>query len=314
MLDRLPPLTALRAFESAARHLSFAKAADELNVTPAALSFQIRSLEQHLGAPVFRRLNRAVELTEEGKLLRPGVQHGFSALQSAWRNAQRRLNKSTLTVTAGPGFTAKWLAPRMFSFAQKNPDIELRFSASLQIMDFERDDIDVAIRFGQGEDEGLFSKHIIDDWAAPMVAPELAKKVKTIEDLQKLTLLHDDHLSFLTPQTDWAAFFTAAGVPVPDNHGPRFSQSDHAVDAALAGGGVVLGRISMTDSHLADGRLVMPLNVAIPLKGSYRIVCPTGSESRTQVARFISWVEKETQALGAWSEGLDFIQHLDPDR
>jgi len=163
-------------FECAARHMSFAKAAEELNVTPAALSFQIRSLEQHLGAPVFRRLNRAVELTEEGILLRPGVQEGFSALQSAWRGAQRRLNSSTLTVTAGPGFTAKWLAPRMFSFAQQNPDIELRFSASLQMMDFERDDIDVAVRFGQGDDKNLFSKHIIDDWAAPMVAPELAEK------------------------------------------------------------------------------------------------------------------------------------------
>lgn len=311
MLDRLPPLTALRAFECAARHMSFAKAAEELNVTPAALSFQIRSLEQHLGAPVFRRLNRAVELTEEGILLRPGVQEGFSALQSAWRGAQRRLNSSTLTVTAGPGFTAKWLAPRMFSFAQQNPDIELRFSASLQMMDFERDDIDVAVRFGQGDDKNLFSKHIIDDWAAPMVAPELAEKIKNPEDIQKLTLLHDDHMAFLTPQTNWRSFFQANGLDEVEDHGPHFSQSDHAVDAALAGGGVVLGRISMTDSHLADGRLVMPLNVAMPLLGSYRIVCPMGSETRTQVARFIAWVEAETRALGSWAEGLEFLQHPD---
>lgn len=308
MPDRLPPLTALRAFECAARHMSFAKAAEELNVTPAALSFQIRSLEQYLGAPVFRRLNRAVELTEEGALLRPGVQEGFAALQSAWRSVQRRLNSSTLTVTAGPGFTAKWLAPRMFSFAQQNPDIELRFSASLQIMDFERDDVDVAIRFGQGDDKDLFSKHIIDDWAAPMVSPELAKKIRTIEDIQSLTLLHDDHMSFLRPQTNWTSFFQASGITAPDDHGPRFSQSDHAVDAALAGAGVVLGRISMTDAHLADGRLVMPLKVAMPLHGSYRIVCPLGSDSRTQVARFISWVETETQALNAWSEGVEFLQ------
>jgi len=149
--------------------------------------------------------------------------------------------------------------------------------------------------------------NIIDDWAAPMVAPELAEKIKKPEDIQKLTLLHDDHMGFLTPQTNWRSFFQATGLHSTDDHGPRFSQSDHAVDAALAGGGV----ISMTDSHLADGRLVMPLNIAMPLLGSYRIVCPMGSETRTQVARFITWVEAETQALGAWAEGLDFLQHPD---
>jgi LysR family glycine cleavage system transcriptional activator len=124
MSDRLPPLTALRAFETAARHMSFSRAANELNVTPAALSFQIKSLEEHLGVPVFRRLNRAVELAEEGKLLVPGVFDGFAALQSAWRAVNRRLDSATLTVTAGPAFTAKWLAPRLFSFARENPDID----------------------------------------------------------------------------------------------------------------------------------------------------------------------------------------------
>src|SRR5210317_545459 len=118
MPDRLPPLTALRAFEAAARHMSFAKAADELNVTPAALSFQIKSLEEHLGAPLFRRLNRAVELTEAGRALSPGATEGFQALSAAWRAAQRLQDEQTLTVTAGPAFTAKWLAPRLYEFAQ----------------------------------------------------------------------------------------------------------------------------------------------------------------------------------------------------
>src|SRR5690606_21298403 len=140
MSDRLPPLTALRAFEAAARHLSFARAAEELNVTPAALSFQIKSLEQDLGQPVFRRLNRAVELTEAGKGMLPGASEAFSALRAAWSAGRRVGDGHLLTVTAGPGFTAKWLAPRLFLFARKHPEIELRFSASYRLMDFGRDD------------------------------------------------------------------------------------------------------------------------------------------------------------------------------
>ncbi|MCY4336096.1 MAG: transcriptional regulator GcvA [Litoreibacter sp.] len=307
-MDRLPPLTALRAFEAAARHMSFAQAADELHVTPAALSFQIKSLEQHLGAPVFRRLNRAVELTEEGKLLQPGVQDGFEALQGAWRNVQRRLNQDTLTVTAGPGFTAKWLAPRLFSFAQANPDIELRFSASLQLADFERDDVDVAIRFGQGADKGLYSKRIINEWMAPMVSPVLAEELTTLEDLTRTPLLHDDHTVFLNPHPSWKLFFESCGLPEPGQQGPHFSQSDHAIDAALASAGVVLGRISMTESHLREGRLVMPFKKAMRLNAAYRLVCPSGSEERPLICRFIKWVEAETADLEVFEQGLEFIE------
>ena len=133
MVDRLPPLTALRAFEAAARHLSFAQAAAELNVTPAALSFQIKSLEAHLGTPVFRRLNRAVELTEAGRALSPAVTDGFETLSRAWRTTQRLGDNNTLTVTAGPAFTSKWLAPRLYDFARLHPEIELRVSASLRL-------------------------------------------------------------------------------------------------------------------------------------------------------------------------------------
>lgn len=279
-------------------------------MTPAALSFQIKSLEQHLGAPVFRRLNRAVELTEEGKLLQPGVQDGFNALQAAWRNVQRRLSQDTLTVTAGPGFTAKWLAPRLFTFAQSNPDIELRFSASLQLVDFERDDVDVAIRFGQGADKELYSKRIINEWMAPMVSPVLAEELSELQDLTRVPLLHDDHTVFLKPHPNWSLFFDRCGLPDPGRQGPHFSQSDHAIDAALASAGVVLGRISMTEAHLREGRLVMPFKKAMRLNAAYRIVCPTGSEDRPLVARFIKWVEAETADLEAFQQGLEFIDPI----
>ena len=168
MLDRLPPLTALRAFEAAARHMSFAKAADELHVTPAALSFQIKSLEEHLGAPVFHRLNRAVELTEAGRALAPGISEGFQSLNAAWRTAQRLTNETTLMVTAGPAFTAKWLAPRFYEFARAHPEIDLRFSATLRNLDFGRDEVDVAIRFGLLKEEpGL--------WSMPMAAARMVE-------------------------------------------------------------------------------------------------------------------------------------------
>lgn len=212
MADRLPPLTALRAFEAAARHMSFAQAAAEFHVTPAALSFQIKSLEEHLGQKLFRRLNRAVELTEAGRVLLPGTSEAFTALGLAWRAARRVGDTTTLTVTAGPAFTAKWLAPRLFQFAQCHPEIELRFIASLRLMDFDRDEVDLAIRFGTGHDPGLFSSPIIDEWMTPMMSPGLAATIRSPKDLAQVTLLHQDDTVFMDPPADWPAWFRAAGL------------------------------------------------------------------------------------------------------
>lgn len=308
MSDRLPPLTALRAFDAAARHMSFARAADELNVTPAALSFQIKSLEEHLGQPVFRRLNRAVELTEAGRALAPGCADGFTTLTRAWRAAQRIADHHSLTVTAGPAFTSKWLAPRLFGFAQENPDIELRFSASLRIMDFGREEIDVAIRFGQSSDEGLFSRTLIREWVTPMMAPALAEGVSAPADLAGLPLLHQDDTAFLRPPLNWDTWFHAAGLPPPEPGGPRFSQADHAVNAALAGAGVILGRISLAEQHLRDGQLVMPFRLSLWTNAAYRLVCPDGTETRPQVARFTDWIEGQTSSIHRLSEDRDFAE------
>ena len=308
MADRLPPLTALRAFEAAARHMSFARAAAELNVTPAALSFQIKNLEEHLGAPLFRRLNRAVELTEAGRTLRPGAEDGFRALTAAWRAARRQADARTLTITAGPGFTAKWLAPRLFRFAGANPDIELRFSASLRLMDFGVDEIDVAIRFGQSGDPGLHSRTIIEEWLTPMMTPRLAEGVTGPADLARLPLVHQDDIAFLRPPADWPAWFAAAGVPAPAGGGPRFSQADHAVDAALAGAGVVLGRISMTEGHLREGQLVAPFALSLRANARYRLVCPEGAQHRPHVARFVDWVMAETESVRALAATRTFAE------
>lgn len=297
MADRLPPLNALRAFEAASRHLSFAKAAEELNVTPAALSFQIKNLEEHLGEPLFHRLNRAVTLTEAGRTLAPGVGEGFTALAAAWSAARRLSDDRTLTVTAGPGFTSKWLAPRLFHFAQAHPDIDLRFSAALRMMDFSRDEVDVAIRFGQSPDDGLYSETIMEEWMTPMVTPELAKTLRTPADLTELSLIHQDDTGFLSPKVDWNTWFEAAGVEGTQAAGVHFSQADHAVNAAVSGAGAILGRVTLTESHLREGQLVMPFGLTLRTHASYRLVCPMGQETRPQVARFMEWVRAEMTCI-----------------
>lgn len=311
MSTRLPPLTALRAFEAAARHMSFAMAAAELNVTPAALSFQIKSLEDHLGQPVFHRLNRAVELTKIGQMLAPATTQGFASLNTAWRNAQRQTDTRTLTITAGPAFTAKWLAPRMFDFAQSHPDVELRFSATLRLVDFERDDVDVAIRFGEGPDEGLFSKDIINEWMTPMMSPEMARKIRTAEDLRKATLLHQDDFFFISKTSNWSTWFHAQGLGEPPEGGPRFSQSDHALDSAIAGTGVVLGRYSLSERALRDKQLVAPFALAIKVIARYRIACPEGAENRPQIKAFIEWMQKEVDNMHQCTTDRRFIAQSD---
>lgn len=312
MSDRLPPLTALRAFDAAARHLSFARAADELGVTPAALSFQIKSLEEHLGAPLFHRLNRAVALTEAGRLLAPAAEDGFATLRAGWRAALSTTDQSSVTLTAGPAFTAKWLAPRLFRFAQAHPGIDLRFSATLRVLDFDRDDVDAAIRFGLGEDKpGLFSERVHDEWLTPMMTPALAQRFARPEDLAKAPLLHQEDSRFLNPSVGWSAWFRATGLPPPPPGGASFSQADHAIDAAVAGAGVVLGRISLTEKDLGDGRLVAPFPVALTTQAHFRFVCPIGTETRPQIKAIRDFIREETKTLAPHRDGRVFVKAAD---
>lgn len=306
MSERLPPLTALRAFDAAARHMSFQQAAAELNVTPAALSFQIKSLEEHMGAPLFRRLNRAVELTEAGRVLAPGAKDGFEMLSAAWR-ATRRLqdNGSVVVVTAGPAFTAKWLAPRLFDFARDHPEIELRFSASLQIKDFNRDEIDVAIRFGLGPDTGLHSMALDEEWVTPVMTPEMAERYPTPESLRDAPLIIDDSVDFLSLSTDWSTWFRAAGVDFAPTHGIHFSQPDHAISTAVSGTGITLGRNTLVHHDIITGRLVAPYRLALGTKARFRILCQQGSEDRPNIKALREWI------LHQASQMEDLTQHHD---
>ncbi|MEM8576871.1 MAG: transcriptional regulator GcvA [Pseudomonadota bacterium] len=311
MPDRLPPLTALRAFDAAARHMSFAKAAEELHVTPAALSYQIKSLEEHLGTPVFRRLNRAVELTEAGRQLAPGIAEGFRTLAGAWRAAQRLQDNATLTVTAGPAFTAKWLAPRLFDFAQAHPEIELRFAASLRMVDLTRDGVDVAIRFGYGPDDGLYSLPLAEEWVSPVMTPEMAARFPTPESLIDAPIIFDTSISFLKPAPDWTAWFQLYGIAHTPTQGPIFSQADHALDAVQSGLGVALGRRAFVVKDIMDGRLVAPFPKALGTGARFRFICQNGAEERPQIAAFREWVLAEIDKGRHVTDAMEIVPVAD---
>lgn len=312
MNERLPSLTALRAFEAAARHMSFAKAAAELFVTPAALSYQIKALETELGQPLFVRLNRAVELTAAGRALAPDVSSSFETLGAAWRRTRRMQDTGILTVTAGPAFTSKWLAPRMYEFAQAHPEIELRFVAGLKIADFDRDEVDLAIRFGLEVDDSLFSEQLNHEWLTPMMSPRLAETITTPDKLNAATLIHDDSLAGFKLPTDWAAWCRVAGVTLDTDHGTRFSQADHALDAAMAGAGVVLGRVTLATRALEAGRLVAPFETGLLAEAKFRFVCPKGAETKPKIAAFRAWVMKEAAASRTFEKDRTLLSASGP--
>lgn len=307
MPDRLPPLTALRAFEAAARNMSFAKAAEELFVTPAALSYQIKQLEEHLGVPVFRRLNRAVELTEAGRALQPGVADGFDSLRQAARAVAKLQADEPLTITAGPAFTAKWLAPRFFRFHECHPEIELRFVASLRTMDFQRDDVDAAVRFAAEVEDNVYSEVLAEEWLTPVCTREVAARIEGSNDLSGETLLHDESILPFKPAPHWPTWGRVSGMQGDWTHGPRFSNADHAIDGALEGAGIVLGRVVLVERYLANGRLVMPFKLAIRPRAKFYFVCPRGHEVKGRVATLLEWMREEISGIDQFSQDLTIV-------
>lgn len=299
-MNRLPPLTALRAFDAASRHMSFANAAHELSVTPAALSYQIKSLESHLGVPLFIRLNRQVKLTTEGRLLAKGTASAFEELQRSWQLTKESVSATRLTVSTGPAFTSKWLAPRLGNFVRENPDIELRFATTLSFLDFERDEIDVAIRFSESTSSKLFSEKLFDEWVVPMMRPEIAERIKNESAIQNETLIHDESLEFTKRKSDWRQWFTASKTSntktVP---GLKFNQADHAVDMALQHDAVTLGRLSMAQSALSSGILVAPFRPVLTSSAMFRVVCQKGRENHPAVLCFRKWLRSEVKAYKA---------------
>ena len=297
MARKLPPLNSLRAFEAAARHLSFTNAADELNVTQAAISHQIKGLEEYLGVALFQRRNKAVLLTEAGQLCLPGLRDGFDRLADAIGRIRARENENLVSVTTTPPFAAKWLVPRLNRLRKAHPDIEVRIDSSTHVIDLSREQIDLAIRYGAGRYPGLVSEQLMDVEVSPVCSPRLLKGEHPLEtpgDLRWHRLLHTDWSSQRGEEPDWRMWLLAAGVRDIDwAKGPQFNDWMLAMQAAIEGQGVVLGRSALVANDLAAGRLVRPFNVSVPGKFAYYLVYPESAAKRAKVAAFRDWLTVE---------------------
>lgn len=297
---RLPPLNALRAFNSVTKHMSFQEAARELYVTPAALSYQIKQLEEFLDLKLFNRLNRAIELTDHGRLLAPGINSAFDQLNQTMKLLQKKQNSGVLVISAGPAFTAKWLTPRLYRFMALYPTIETRISASLKLCDLTVDDVDIAIRFGNGSYPDCHSVKLFDDYVVPMCSPELLAKIQplTVERLLDQTLIYDDtHIGLTFKIGDWRDWFQKMDVdlmkrPHKELH---FNVADHAINAAVAGAGVVLGRKSLAQSDIDSGRLVIPFIQQIKVSFSFYAICLKSRQNEQHIKAFFDWLSQEVE-------------------
>jgi LysR family glycine cleavage system transcriptional activator len=302
MSERLPHLSALRAFEAAARRLSFRDAAEELGITASAISHQIRTLEAYLDVRLFDRLTRAVALTEAGSALYPKLDVGFRLVESAVREVRSLRTASALVVTAGPAIAAKWLVPKLYRFQEQYQGIELRVLTSSRPVDLDREDVDVAFRHGRGDYPGLESVRLFGEAYTPMCAPRLTEDarhpLRVPADLRHQRLLHDDAAALPGKgAAGWAQWLRSAKVRQVDAQaGAHFGQTDHAIQAAIDGGGVLLGRVSIAAFDLSAGRLVRPFELTLPSPFGYYFVTRQGRQRESAVAAFLSWIQAEAAA------------------
>ena len=280
------PLNALRTFEAVATELSFAKGAKALNVSPAAVSSQIRSLEQRLNQPLFHRRGRQITLTETGRKLLPGVQRGLAELRQAVQSITQDRSKGVLNVTMMASFLQKWLMPRLAEFHSEHPEIDLRINADNSLVNFEQTDFHAAIRFGAGKWAGLQAEKIMDDWILPVCSPRLVREIgplSTIEDLQE----HD--LLFVESEI-WDAWFRVLGKRARVSRRPLLNESLSILMAAEQGQGIALSRWSLVARDIAAGRLVRPIDTAVRTDWSYYFVAPSHYFDLPKVIAFRDWI------------------------
>jgi len=297
MNGHLPPLGALRAFEAAARHQSFSKAAEELHVTPAAVSHQIHSLEQDLGVRLFHRLNRSIELTASARVLLPGLTEAFAGIQSSVSRLRAHNDTGTLTVTASPSFAAKWLVLRLHRFQERCPEVDVRISATDDVVDLTKGDFDIAIRYGTGNYPGLDVELLVTNEVFPACSPQLLTKgppLRTPDDLPLHNLIHDQAIERDPLVPTWPMWLKAAGVKsIPETAGLSFNNMHLALEAAIAGHGVVLAYSTIAAADLAAGRLVRLFTLALPDLFAYYIVTAPGALERPKVRAFRDWLRCE---------------------
>ncbi|MFM2482484.1 transcriptional regulator GcvA [Celerinatantimonas sp. YJH-8] len=300
MARRLPPLNALKAFEAAARHLSFTRAAEELFVTQAAVSHQIKGLEEYLGLKLFRRKNRSLLLTEEGQSYFLDIKDIFSSLSEATDRLLARGEKGAISISLQPSFAIQWLVPRLSKFSQLHPDIDVRIKALDRDEGSLTDDVDVAVYYGRGNWAGLRADKLHTEYLIPVCSPLLLNGDKPLnkpEDLRYHTLLHD------TSRHDWKAWFKQVGVKMDVNQGPIFSHSTMVLQAAIYGQGVALGHSVLAKPEIQAGRLVCPFEQVLVSQNAYYLVCHPSQAEQGKIVAFREWminlVKEEQREFGA---------------
>jgi LysR family transcriptional regulator, glycine cleavage system transcriptional activator len=295
---RLPPLNALRAFEAVARHLNITQAADELSVTPGAVSQQVQNLEDYLGVALFRRTTKGLSLTDAAQSAVPVLHEAFDRLAEAASILQPSKDPQHLTVSVAPSFAAKWLTPRLARFNEQHPDIDVWLSASMELVDFTKADVDLAIRYGRGAYAGLESRRLMSERVIPVISPALLATIQltTPSDLADCVLLHDESPDADPSCPTWPMWLAARGIrDVDGTRGPRFNQSSLIIEAAVAGRGVGLAKRTLAQEDIAAGRLVAPFEIETAVEFAYYLVYPRKSGWRPQVKSFITWLNAEAR-------------------
>jgi LysR family transcriptional regulator, glycine cleavage system transcriptional activator len=301
MLEQFPGLRSLRAFNAAARHLSFTKAADEMGVTPAAISHQIKELEDQIGVALFTRTSRSMTLTREGEILSAAAAESLDTLSRAVKRIKRLENRKVLKVSASPSIAAKWLVPRLDRFLDQSPGAEVRVDVSTTALDFERDDVDIAIRFGQGRYPGLKSDLLFTDKIFPVCSPRIITKEKPLaqpKDLLRHTLIHLEYEAQGVVWPNWKMWMLAAGITdFDDKRGMHFGQTSLTVQAAIDGHGVALGDSNLVADDISEGRLVKPFELSLraPSQFAYHVVSPMDTTNNPLVEAFRQWALSEAK-------------------
>ncbi len=296
----VPGTRALRTLLAAGKHLNFTRAADELGLTPAAVSFQIKEIEDQLGVKLFVRTSRTIRLTESGIILCEAAADALDVMHRGVSKAQKAgRGTAQLKVTADPHFATKWLMRRVERFRKTHPDIDLRFDVAYEVRDFDVDDIDIAIRFGSGKYPGLAANRLFDNIIVPVCSPRLltsGKPLKEPRDLLHHTLAHIEWSRQGVTWPNWRMWMAAAGIDdFDDSNTIVFEASSNAVDAAMAGDAVALADFAMVANDLSEGRLVRPFDLSIKAASeyAYHLVYPEASASDRRIMAFRDWMLAE---------------------
>jgi len=305
---RLPPLNALRAFEAAARHLNFSRAADELSVTPGAVSQQIQNLEDYVGVALFKRTPKGLLLTDPAQIALPALREAFDRLAEAASMLTAAVDGRRLTVSVAPSFAAKWLVPRLGQFEILHPQVDVWISAGMELVDFNSGEIDIAIRYGAGRYPGLEVVRLMQETVVPVVSPALleSQPLNDPADLANHILLHDGSPDADESCPDWTMWLAARGVRgVDGTRGPRFNQSSLVIEAAVGGRGVALAKRALAQADLDAGRLVSPFQITTAVDFAYYLVHPKPKGRLPQVKAFMTWLIAEAEAHEAMLATMD---------